>query len=137
MAAKLPPSKPPPRPPVKPTPPAPAKKFRIEEPALTAETRVEVFTGGGPGGQHRNKTQNAVRLHHGPSGLIVVATERRSLEANKKAAFERLRLRLVALNHVDPPRRPTRPGRGAIERRLKAKSHAGQKKSGRRTDFDE
>ena len=30
------------------------------------------FSGsGGPGGQHRNKTQNAVRLHHAPSGVVI------------------------------------------------------------------
>ena len=56
--------------------------YAIDERSLEADTRVEVFTAGGPGGQHRNKTQNGVRLHHAPSGQIVSATERRSLEAN-------------------------------------------------------
>src|SRR4051812_42895891 len=102
--------------------------YRTDERALAKETRVEIFTGGGPGGQHRNKTQNAVRLHHGPSGLVVTGTERRSLEANRRAAFERLIARLEKLNHVERPRKATRPGRGAVERRLQTKEHAGRKK---------
>lgn len=102
------------------------------ERALERDTEVEIFTGGGPGGQHRNKTQNAVRLHHRPSGLIVTATERRSLEANRRAAFERLLERLVQLNHVDRPRKATRPSRASRERRLESKSRAARTKAARR-----
>src|SRR3954470_4843175 len=64
--------------------------YAVDERSLEADTRVDIFTAGGPGGQHRNKTQNAVRLHHAPSGLVVSATERRSLEDNRHAAVERL-----------------------------------------------
>jgi protein subunit release factor A len=107
-------------------------RYRTDERSLAADTRVEVFTGGGPGGQHRNKTQNAVRLHHAPSGLVVVATERRSLEANRRAAFARLVEKLEKLNHVPKARKATRPGRGAVERRLGEKAHAARKKADRR-----
>jgi ribosome-associated protein len=110
--------------------------YATDERSLGRETRVEVFTGGGPGGQHRNKTQNAVRLHHEPSGVLVVATERRSLEANRQAAFERLVARLERLNHVDKPRKATRPRRGAVERRLQSKKQASRKKAERRR-YDE
>jgi protein subunit release factor A len=110
--------------------------YATDERSLARETRVEVFTGGGPGGQHRNKTQNAVRLHHEPSGVLVVATERRSLEANRQAAFERLVARLERLNHVDKPRKATRPRRGAVERRLSDKKQAARKKADRRR-YDE
>ena len=88
-----------------------------------------MFTAGGPGGQHRNKTQNGVRLHHAPSGLIISATERRSLEANRRAAFERLAERLRKLNHVPKQRKATRPGKGAVERRLLGKAHASRTKA--------
>src|SRR5437870_2951939 len=90
--------------------------YRTDERALDEETRLEVFTAGGPGGQHRNKTQNGVRLHHRPSGIVVSATERRSLEANRRAAFARLLARLERLNHVPAPRTATRPSRGSVER---------------------
>jgi ribosome-associated protein len=106
--------------------------YATDERSLLAVTEVEVFTGGGPGGQHRNKTQNAVRLHHRPSGVLVTATERRSLEANKKAAFERLVERLERLNFVAKPRKKTRPKKGAVERRLKDKKQAARKKAERR-----
>lgn len=105
--------------------------------ALERDTWVEVFTAGGPGGQHRNKTQNAVRLHHRPSGLVVMATERRSLEANRRAAFERLLERLARLNAVKKPRKPTRPGRGAVERRLSSKRKASQSKQSRKPVRDD
>ena len=111
--------------------------YRTDERSLEADTRVEVFTAGGPGGQHRNKTQNGVRLHHAPSGLIVSATERRSLEANRRAAFERLEERLRKLNIVPKRRKKTRPGKGAIERRLSGKAHASRTKAARRRSFDD
>ena len=113
-----------------PTPPP--RRYRVDPRGIEEDTRVEVFTGGGPGGQHRNKTQNAVRLHHGPSGVIVTATERRSLEANRRAAFERLLAKLTQLNFVPKKRRPTRPTRGAKERRLGEKSIDKRKKAARR-----
>jgi protein subunit release factor A len=106
--------------------------YRTDARSLEAETRVELTTGGGPGGQHRNKTQNAVRLHHEPSGVVVVASERRSLEANRKAAFARLVARLERLNEVRRPRKSTRPTFGSRERRLAEKARAARNKAGRR-----
>ena len=111
--------------------------YRVDPNGLERDTRVEVFTGGGPGGQHRNKTQNAVRLHHAPSGLVVVATERRSLEANRRAAFARLIERLERLNAVKKPRRATRPTRGSVERRLAEKQRSSRIKSGRKPTHDD
>jgi protein subunit release factor A len=111
--------------------------YRTDERALEADTDVDVFTGGGPGGQNRNKTQNAVRLHHRPSGVVVTATERRSLDANRRAAFERLAARLERLNFVPRTRKATRPSRGAVERRLAHKEHARRKKAARRRPVDD
>ena len=100
--------------------------------ALLAHCEVDYFVGGGPGGQHRNKTASAVRLVHTPTGLTVTATERRSQSQNRSMALERLRAALEALTHVPKRRRPTRPSRGAKERRLDAKRHAGRRKADRR-----
>ncbi|MBL8779540.1 MAG: peptide chain release factor H [Alphaproteobacteria bacterium] len=47
----------------------------------------------GPGGQHVNKTDSAVRATHAPSGLITVSQDQRSQHANKKVA--RLKLALM------------------------------------------
>jgi peptide chain release factor len=59
--------------------------------ALTVrEIRFEAFRAGGPGGQHQNKTESAVRAIHLASGLSVVAREERSQHRNKTRAFERI-----------------------------------------------
>lgn len=108
--------------------------LRLDDDALMAECDIDVFVGGGPGGQHRNKTESAVRLHHRPTGLLVTATERRSQHDNKLVALERLRERLRVLTHVAKKRRPTRPSRGSKERRLSEKKRIGEKKRLRRFD---
>jgi ribosome-associated protein len=118
-------------------PPLRPPPYALDARSLEADTRVDVFTAGGPGGQHRNKTQNAVRLHHAPSGLIVSATERRSLEANRRAAFDRLVERLAQLNRVPKKRHATRPTRGSVKRRLEGKAHASRTKATRRRPGDE
>ena len=63
--------------------------FSDEE--LAAQCRVERFRVSGPGGQHRNKTDSAVRLTHEPSGVVGFASERRSQHQNRLMALARLR----------------------------------------------
>jgi hypothetical protein len=63
--------------------------------------------------------------------------ERRSLEANRRAAFERLGERLRKLNFVPKKRKATRPSKGSVERRLSGKSHASRTKAARRRPLDD
>jgi protein subunit release factor A len=111
------------------------RSLSLADDALLAECRIDVFVGGGPGGQHRNKTESAVRLSHGPTGVSVTATERRSQLQNRVAAIERLRRMLVAMTHVPKARRPTRPTKGSQERRIEGKKKAARKKADRRGDW--
>ena len=87
---------------------------------------------GGPGGQHRNKTESAVRLTHPPTGVTVTATERRSQHENREVALERLRERIAALPYVPKVRRATRPTRGSQERRLAGKKRDARVRSATR-----
>lgn len=58
---------------------------------LLAQCDVDTYRASGPGGQKRNKTSSAVRLRHGPTGLLVIAEESRSQHENKARALRRLR----------------------------------------------
>ena len=100
--------------------------------ALLAECDVQTFRAGGPGGQHQNVTDSAVRLVHGPTGLTVTSRAQRSQYMNKMDALRRLRLKLRRLNEPPPPRRPTRPSRAAKERRLAEKTRRSAAKRLRR-----
>lgn len=65
--------------------------------------------------------------------LTVVASEHRNQLANRRAA--RLRLADLLRDAIRPPapkRRPTKPTRGAVERRLTSKRRRGDTKRGRR-----
>jgi len=89
---------------------------------LLAQCDVETFRAGGPGGQHQNVTDSAVRLRHRASGLTVTCRAQRSQHLNKMDALRRLRLKLRRLNEPPPPpRKATRPSRAAVERRLAEK----------------
>ena len=106
----------------------------LPEAALLAECDEAFFTAGGPGGQHRNKTESGVRLTHRPTGVTVSATERRSQAQNRGEALARLRERLAAMGVEPKVRRPTRPTRGSRERRLGEKRHRAAIKATRRGD---
>ena len=66
--------------------------------ATEDDIRYETLRASGPGGQHVNKTESAVRAVHIPSGISVVASDQRSQWQNKKLATERLLVKLTAWN---------------------------------------
>lgn len=62
-----------------------------EETAWAAgELRFETTRASGPGGQHVNKTESAVRVVHVPTGLAAIAQDGRSQHQNRKLALARL-----------------------------------------------
>ncbi len=111
---------------------AAARALALGDAALLADCEETFFVAGGPGGQHRNKTESGVRLVHRPTGVVVTATERRSQSRNRSEALLRLRERLQVLSHVPARRVATRPTRGGRERRLEEKRRTSERKSSRR-----
>lgn len=111
---------------------------------------------GGPGGQHANRAhtraevrfdietspsltegqRNRLMKKLGPT-VVVSADDERSQLRNRRLALDRLRLRLADALVVEKPRRPTRPGRGAVERRLDAKRRQASRKQERRRNFED
>lgn len=114
------------------------------------ELRWRFSRSSGPGGQNVNSTDSRVELVFDladsqalpaalraralrrlegrlvEGALVVVASEHRSQWQNRVAAQRRLVAQLQeALRPPPPPRRPTRPSRGSVERRLAAKKQRG------------
>ena len=89
---------------------------------LLRECEVDTFRSSGPGGQHVNKTESAVRLRHLPSGVVVASQEERSQHRNKAICVEKLRAKVARLNYRPAPRVPTRVPRSVKNRTLEEKA---------------
>ncbi len=112
--------------------------YSLERGTLEREVVVETFRASGPGGQHVNKTESALRLRHLPSGVVVMAQDSPSQYRNRETAFRRLVERLERLNRVPKKRVATRPTLASKKRRIEGKKlRSGTKRLRGRVKGDE
>jgi protein subunit release factor A len=96
-----------------------------------SEIKLEFFRATGPGGQHRNTTDSAVRIRHLPTGIVAQATESRSQWENRAVAMKRLQALLERRERKVKVRVATKVPYGAKKERLAEKRHQADKKSQR------
>jgi peptide chain release factor 2 len=89
---------------------------------LLRECEVETFRSSGPGGQHVNKTESAVRLKHLPSGIVVTSQQERSQHRNKAICLQKIRNKVEQLNYRPTNRVSTRIPLSAKNRTLEEKA---------------
>lgn len=135
---------------------APGVRIPLSEIALTA------ISGGGPGGQHVNKSATRIQLQwnvrttralrddarlrvldklssrlDSDGAVRIVAGEFRSQLQNRRAALERLQHLVARALIVPRTRKATKPTRGSVEQRLTTKRQRADTKKQRRREYDD
>jgi len=116
-----------------------------------AEIELRASRSSGPGGQHANVTASRIeavfdvdssqaldersrerlRRRAGPR-ITAIAQDARGQARNRELALKRLQAKLRDGLRAPRRRRPTKPGRGAREKRLQDKRHRSARKQNRR-----
>jgi ribosome-associated protein len=99
--------------------------------------RVEAIIGLSELVQQRLRTLAGRRLTGGDEILITAESERSQLD-NRRACVERLRALVTEALAVPKPRRPTKPSRGSVQKRLDTKRRrSGTKQTRRKPDTED
>ena len=84
------------------------KWLKLSDEELFRDCGMDAFKGSGNGGQKRNKTSSAVRLHHTPTGISVTDCSGRSQHQNRHEAMKKLRFQIALLVRTGQPAVPER-----------------------------
>ena len=114
-----------------------ALRWTRELKSLLAECDVKPYKASGPGGQHRNKAETAVRVRHRATGIVRVGTQSRSQSANKLHALAKIAEDLARRSQKPKPRTATKPTAAARRRRIENKKKRGGVKRLRRAPSED
>ena len=119
------------------------------------DIEINAIRSQGPGGQHVNKTASAILLQFdvnkstlpdslkvrinnysdyriSVTGLVTIKAQRyKSQEQNKEDAIHRLQQLLANAIKVDKPRKPTKPSKAVVSKRLDSKTKSKRRKQQR------
>ena len=137
--------------------------IRLSPRASVARTAIRFVTSrsSGPGGQNVNKVSSRVQMFvpinaivgldekamerlrklagkklTSEEELLLVSETSRSQQTNKEACFERLAEMVLKAEVAPKKRRPTKPTRGSVERRLQSKQKQSDRKNDRRSNHN-
>lgn len=131
--------------------------YKVNLELIAKELKFKAVRSSGAGGQHVNKVSSKVELHFDidnssgltenekerlllklknrltkASVLIMQCDEARSQHQNKNLVAKRFFELLKKALHVPKKRKPTKPSKSSIEKRLKSKNKTAEKKAYRR-----